>query len=660
MRGLLHLLAKLATMGPKRTAAWKGAPAPSLLEQQEQKEIEDQSQAKRSRKRSLEETVHKALRDNFKGFSDVQTDLTIKEGRSLRQRIIEDKRAQLEDPKIKTGKFYYDELRTLYGSDKAPEQMLQVYDETETVDKTLMDACTAALSHKKNFAPLTEFALAVTTMNQKSTVGLFRTILKVSPAISMQNTSLLTDIMTMIVRLDMQNKFPREFGIIRSHLDSALCKSLGSFKQHGQSARLWWEASKVFASLLLPSEDTQKCIECDSAWTDVSVQLARVVQSSDIGTKMFSSAWRDLQARRLRFAIDQVINKLDGVDLDKAAVLTAREAFKIEVAKLGKNANETYTRREVLVSYRGQEIPVVVTSLMDEYTLAEQAFLRSRGVQLGVLPELWCESALVATCEPKPQKMTADLVQESARARQAAMGFLNEGEEITSEAIKEVLVKRGGVLLQLDRFFKVEVAFFMAFMGEKAATKFEQDILQCLPWVGADFRAEESLVKLDILSRGSLIAFCGVGMQAVFNSVRAFVYDISQCRPPKFDSTSVSPFLKQVQSRLARFLAQSVSDSKSKATATLYGVEAVVHLFATVKANHGTDTQVTYLQLQPLHVFGWLLEEPDRQTVLAWTNAAVASCALVAPSSASSSSSKKSGSKAKGTETKAMVSALFV
>jgi hypothetical protein len=147
-------------------------------------------------------------------------------------------------------------------------------------------------------------------------------------------------------------------------------------------------------------------------------------------------------------------------------------------------------------------------------------------------------------------------------------------------------------------------------------------------------------------------------MQAVFNSIRGFVYDISQLRPPKFDSTSVSPFLMSVQAKLARFARHCVLDSKAKPQ-TLYGLIAVEHILASVKADNDTDTAVTYQRLQPLHVFGWLLKEPDRKMVLGWTNAIIASQAIVAPTAASSSS-KKGGSKPKGGETKAMVSALFV
>ena len=92
---------------PKGSAArGKGATAsPStLLQAQEVAENLPAQREKRGRKRSLDEIVTKCISDNFKSMSEVQTDLTIIDGVSLRQRLRADKSVQNADAsKIKMG-----------------------------------------------------------------------------------------------------------------------------------------------------------------------------------------------------------------------------------------------------------------------------------------------------------------------------------------------------------------------------------------------------------------------------------------------------------------------------------------------------------------------------------------------------------------------------
>ena len=74
--------------------------------------------------------------------------------------------------------------------------------------------------------------------------------------------------------------------------------------------------------------------------------------------------------------------------------------------------------------------------------------------------------------------------------------------------------------MQIDRYFKIESSFFNMFIGEKAATKLEHDLMDCLPTADNYLDANECLARLENFGKSKLMTFCGVGMQAVYSSIK--------------------------------------------------------------------------------------------------------------------------------------------
>ena len=84
---------------------------------------------------TLDQKVKRCIRDNFKGWSYLRTDHNFKNGGNLRQRIRKYKEASQDgDKSVQFGKFYFAELRTIYGCTSDPEKMIDVVDETVIAD----------------------------------------------------------------------------------------------------------------------------------------------------------------------------------------------------------------------------------------------------------------------------------------------------------------------------------------------------------------------------------------------------------------------------------------------------------------------------------------------------------------------------------------------
>ena len=85
-RDMMATVSSTASAG-KRPSAHAAAKHVCLLEADEKRITDAQASSassQKGRKRSIDETVVKMLKDNFKGFTEVNTDLTISNGSSLR------------------------------------------------------------------------------------------------------------------------------------------------------------------------------------------------------------------------------------------------------------------------------------------------------------------------------------------------------------------------------------------------------------------------------------------------------------------------------------------------------------------------------------------------------------------------------------------------
>ena len=76
------------------------------------------------RTHSAEAQVRKSLADNFKYMSAAEIDGTVRQGMTLRQRLMRDKQQQLDSPgSVAFGKCYYQALRDLYADQQSQRRV---------------------------------------------------------------------------------------------------------------------------------------------------------------------------------------------------------------------------------------------------------------------------------------------------------------------------------------------------------------------------------------------------------------------------------------------------------------------------------------------------------------------------------------------------------
>jgi len=120
-------------------------------------------------RKSTDEFVEKSLYDNFRSFSSTEVDGNVVAGRTLRQRLLEDKRKNRDAPKAHPmGHKYYRELREEYASHETAVKRLVVQDPSQVVNAGLLKAMIQVQQGKHaNKGALVGWMSTCNSLNQK-------------------------------------------------------------------------------------------------------------------------------------------------------------------------------------------------------------------------------------------------------------------------------------------------------------------------------------------------------------------------------------------------------------------------------------------------------------------------------------------------------------
>lgn len=120
----------------------------------------------------------------------------------------------------------------------------------------------------------------------------------------------------------------------------------------------------------------------------------------------------------------------------------------------------SFARKNVHITYKGFRCQVGVSSLLEHFTLACWATVRTIAVNTGQLDPLFFELDLLpASSEHQGISVDTTILVEAKNPRAQAKKLLDIEEEITGELIAQTLASKRGLLCSLDATWKVEKAF---------------------------------------------------------------------------------------------------------------------------------------------------------------------------------------------------------
>ena len=347
------------------------------------------------------------------------------------------------------------------------------------------------------------------------------------------------------------------------------------------------------------------------------------MQGSTIGKLLFGPAFSKLLQGKFSYVIARKILELQAVDITLETLQRNRAQFLEELQAIGKDPMEASPTREVELRYRGALVPTKVTRTYDEYSMWVTAVTHGIAVDRGTLRPLFCEHELVPPRRPAPAIAVSPEVTKAAAAARLAAEELLKGKVQSAIVIQTALDTHAPVLMQLDRQFRLEVAFFKSVSANGAQKRLKDEVLSCLPGHGQIFTETDSLEYLHRLGNSKLIEFCGVGLQATFRSVVSVVEAIKNKLSPAYDATSMSSFMTDIMYRMAYFCEHTNPAGSDAPLVKFVPQPGAVAVHESLKAKFDSGDGLSLREISAIVPFAWLVGDGAHSDIKKWTNAAM-------------------------------------
>ena len=578
---------------------------------------DEQMRSEKKRVRSTRDNhgaVQKCIRDNYSTLSSSDIDMKKINGVTLRDTL-----PKAKEDTVTMGKKFHDELREKFAPTDAKIGGLVIRDLSEPDDNKLKSALMKFFKHHREVTPLQVYLQTSGMPSQKTFVVLCRAMLKVAPTRCIVSANLLIDFLGYCKRHKLNSKFAAEFSRVKPTLELALQRSYSFLKGEGQKIGTWWRSVEHAADLILPKEQMDKVTGCTTSWIEVESDLQCLLDASPLAAVVFSAGVSWLAQRGAEKLLHGAAQELRGKNLTQKFLDSLLASLKQKFAEKHIDFRAPFLRKVVKFRYRLQEVEAYCMSHFDHWMLLQEAHVKTVALQNNLLPPLFCEDEL-APLSPTDTQCTVEpaLLERNLRAREAASEYLPLASEHTGPNISHLMSKRILALLQLDRFFKIEAAFFLGQVGAAAEQRVKKMVLECLPSVDAPAKKtiEGSLEALERLATQRIITFSGPGPAAALQSVLEIVRALSEHAKPRFENYSNCSFFSEAKQRC-----ELLANYKEKAPSgkLLVGREAAVAMLGDLqKASSGAseDKKVAYNILTGVERYDWMLTGDEQRVLL--------------------------------------------
>lgn len=263
-------------------------------------------------RRDPDATIAKCIGDNFKGFSqnDIHGHPDPETGMSLWETVVDRKRKHKEEPKLyPMGSRWYRELRQKFLPESFPAAKLKATDPREALD----DQLPKAMMHYKSSASrakMDSFIVHAASLNQRETIGIYTYFLELKPSTSSDQLKCALNVIRMVARLNLQELFKEETGLIKQHMDIVLSQAHITMKGSAVTPAQFSNMHSDILKLILPMEPLLKVLAItDGLFKPVKHELALVVNSSNIGKRLLGFLCKQTLAEEAAIVTERMIKK---------------------------------------------------------------------------------------------------------------------------------------------------------------------------------------------------------------------------------------------------------------------------------------------------------------------------------------------------------------
>ena len=580
----------------------------------------------------------KACKDNFKGYSDFQLrHILNKDNVSVYDQVFQRKTEKILDPKVACGKHFYADLKIEYFGNGSPGGFPDV-PEGDVQDEALFQCVKACIRHNRDFLPMVTYMEAAGQLNVLNLHALLGTAMKVTPGGKRNEcTDFILDVMRFIIRVAHHESHMGSVQVARDHFDKALCRDLSVHRASQGSASTWWATRKSFAVLVLPVATTDTCMQEGVKASTIMTELRALVDSSQVGKLLASKTLRDAQRDVHMTVVQNTLDEIPVGALTLDVKGTNRKLFFTKCQEIGCSPTETHKAKDHAFKHLGVSFCIPVQSLLDQYNLAWECLVRTQAIDSGEFAGLFCEKELATDVGIKCPAPEEPLMTQTKMARAEMVKFL-AGEDPTAKAINDKYKEKLGYLMGIDKYAKIEMAYFEASAGESGMTRAHDFIQKQLPSPAeVDKTPSSVLASFQAQVGHKLFVFAGSGAASIYKKVMTLVKAIHEGSRPCFEGATEAGFMKEVMSKLLNFARLEAPTGASEQGRSLIGKDAVQWQFQKVQ---GMTGKPSHADINMLSIYGWCLSKAENEQVSTWRKQAGGAQAK-APAPASSSAAEK-------------------
>ena len=235
------------------------------------------------------------IKTNFTTFTRTDTDVTVRGGTTLRDRLLGLKRAANEEGEgRRVSAKTIDSLRIEFAPEDSPLAVLRVKNPEDPLDAAFAAAFEPV--HHPNPVKRTkehlETWMANTdhTLNQRELTGLLRTAASTNVHISDKNRLFVWNVATYIARHGLHITQKKDVDICRRVWDECFTQTYLHQKRNGWDTTVWFLGHEDTLAIIGDLADFHTLLAEENSWKNVEKQLDRVVAGSILGQHMFSHA----------------------------------------------------------------------------------------------------------------------------------------------------------------------------------------------------------------------------------------------------------------------------------------------------------------------------------------------------------------------------------
>jgi hypothetical protein len=183
--------------------------------------------------------------------------------------------------------------------------------------------------------------------------------------------------------------------------------------------------------------------------------------------------------------------------------------------------------------------------------------------------------------------------------------------------MQALLLSKQSLLLSLDPGFKVELSFMCDMVGSGGESRLHERLMACMPTIQNATTIDTVLQQGVQLTTSALHKFCNQSAQGTLHTCLDMLHKMKSGRPPQLPKDT-TPNISEFIARLSLFCRLKLEPAKEgDETKELVGHDAIQEIWAQLSAK---KDELKLDDLQPLHVFSFLLSPEDQKAAFKLTH----------------------------------------